>query len=236
MAKRKHIWLTRPAEDNAALAQVLSAQDIPSIIAPVLRIEPLAAPHSLRADAVLLTSRHAAHALAYLPKNLSVYCVGDATATAAKAQGFTHVIAGTGDVLALLPQLVATLAKESHLLYPCGEETRVDVKTLLSAQGIHVTPTIAYRAVAIENIPQSLRDIWPQMQGVSFFSPRSAKRAIQLLHEAGLSTEGIEAYCLSLAVAEAAAGTAWQRVHACAIPTQEAMGNLIVSRYRQAVL
>ena len=232
-------WLTRPTEDSAAFAAELAARGVPCLIAPVMEIEPVAV--QMPADlippqALLLTSRHAAQALAALPatwRDLPTYCVGEATARAAHAQGFTQTIAGAEDVLALLPRLVERHPAGTPLLYLAGEETRVDVVTLLASAGITVTQTIAYRAEAVPQpnpaLGAALRD--GTLSSVSFFSPRSATLAIDLLTRAGLAAEAtaLTAYCLSLAVASAAAPIAWKRIISCPTPTRQAMLTLIQS-------
>lgn len=232
------IWLTRPEADSRALAAELAARDIESIIAPIMRIAPCAPAidTGTRPEALLLSSRHATHALATLPddwQTLPVFCIGAATAEAARAACYTNITHGESDMLALLPQLVATLTPGARVLYLAGEETRIDAVSLLNAQHIHAEKIITYKAdaetVLSDALCESIRT--GQVHGVSFFSPRSAQIAIQLLKTHRLSdhAKNITAYCLSLAVAEAAAALPWKALHACHVPTQSAMVDLLVS-------
>ncbi len=169
-----------------------------------------------------------------------MFCVGSATAHAARAAGFSAITEGESDVLALLPRMVESLPVDSQILYLAGEETRVDVATLLAAQQRYVTSVVAYKAEAVTELSAPLLEAIAaqRVTGVSFFSPRSATLANQLLTTHGLQAQlgEIEAYCLSLAVAEAAGTLGWKRLHACAIPTQQAMVDLIVSRSAPEVL
>lgn len=232
------LWLTRPAHDSAELAASLGAHGIAAHIAPVMHITPIALSITLSTlpDALLMSSRHAAHALAQLPpeaRALPVFCVGGATAAAAQAAGFTHTIAGESDMLALLPRLTAQLRPGSKVLYLAGEETRVDAVTLLNAQQIKTEKMITYKADAetvLDSITcESIKN--GTLNGVVFFSPRSAQIANELVRAHGLSeyAPNISAYCLSLAVAEAAGALPWRHLRTCHSPTQAAMVDLLVS-------
>ena len=237
MSKRPRIWLTRPQADSEAFAHELAKCGIDSLVAPVMHIEPtLPEIHIDNANAILLTSRHARHTLETLPKTakeLPIYCVGSATAELASAAGFTQVIRGGSDVLNLLPRILETLPPSSHLLYLAGEETRVDVPLLLKPHNIHVEKIVTYIAHAETQLPDkliaALKD--GMLDGVSFFSPRSAMIATTLIQKHGLTSAmaNMDVFCLSLSVAEAAASLGGRRLHACAVPTRRAMRDLIVS-------
>lgn len=241
MAEAPRIWLTRPAEDSASLAAELARHGIPSLIAPVMRVVHLPAQTDYSAAtapaALLLSSRHAAPALATLPaewRMLPAYCVGESTAKAASAHGYKNVIAGTADLMHLLPRLSSELPAGSHLLYLAGEETRLDVAALLAAQEIHVQTETVYRAIAITQLEPALQQaLTPpvSLRAVAFFSPRSAAIACDLLQHAALTEAAstIEAFCLSMNVAAAAAKLPWARLHACHHPTRSAMVDLVVS-------
>jgi uroporphyrinogen-III synthase len=235
MASRPTLWLTRPREESETLAAELAAHGIACIISPVMRIELLpSAPAPTDApDALLITSRHAAHALASLPRNLPVFCVGEATAKAAQSQGFTHVIAGESDLPSLLPTIVTALPPQSRLCYLAGEEVRHDVAQLLESNAIHVAVQIVYRAVPETILSPDLCVALAQnhVNGACFFSPRSAAIACDLFASSGYadSAKKMHAFCLSPAVAERAVVLPWQRLHTCLKPTQKAMLQMIVS-------
>lgn len=239
MAKPPLIWLTRPQEDSQILAAELNAYTIESLIAPVMHIKQAEqfSPPTVRPDAILLTSRHAAHSLWHLPRHwqhVPVFCVGKATAEAASLIGYANLHHGEADVLELLPQLIAYLPPESRLLYLSGEETRVDVAALLAPKQILVEQHVAYQAAAAATLPapllETMRD--GHITGAVFFSVRSALIAAQLVEASGYATQltHTEAYCLSLGIAEAASALPWQRIHATHVPTTKAMVDLIVSR------
>ena len=238
MNKPATLWLTRPQGDSERFAQELTEHGITSLIAPVMHV----VPHPLAAlpdtpHAILLTSRHAAHALASLPHewhNLPVYCVGKSTANAATAHGCTNIIPGISDVLALLPHIAAQLGTGGQLLYLAGEYTSVNVVHLLGAQGIQVSTRIVYHAVANTSLYYEICEALAAgtITGVAFFSPRAAHITCELLQAANMThtARGIDAFCFSLNVAAAAATLGWNALHTCHTPTRTAMRELIVSR------
>lgn len=237
MTKTPLIWLTRPKDDSVSVAAQLAERGIQTIIAPVVHIVPLPLSQLPQMpDALLLTSRHGAHALASLPsawRALPVYCVGASTAMAATEHGCSQVIAGTSNILALLPRVAADLGEGGALLYLSGEDVSVDAAHLLGAQGVRVHTEIVYRAVAEPTLENNVQETLTagSITGVAFFSPRSAEIACEQLNVAKLAhvTQTIDAFCFSLNVATAAAKLPWKNIHACHLPTRDAMLELIVS-------
>ena len=228
------IWLTRPQADSASIAAALTARGIASCIAPVMRIAPLPfEPPAAAPDALLLTSRHAVPALPRHWQHLPVFCVGTATAEAVRAQDFRNLHVGPGDLLQLLPLIVQTLTNGQSLLYLSGEDIQLDPAPLLAMQQIHCTRIAVYEAVAEAMLPSFLRMRLEagDITGAAFFSARSARLACRLLVEEGLAAHAaqMDAYCLSLPVAEAAGALPWRRVHASHTPSREAMLEMIAS-------
>lgn len=242
MASKPVIWLNRPREDSMSFANDLAAHNVATIIAPVLSImrEPLPALTITNPAALLITSRHAAHALASLPaawRALPAYCVGSATARAVAEFGLPHIIPGTRNALALLPQIIADIPAGSELLYLAGDETRTDVVTHLAAHSIHVTTAIVYRAIAERTLNDEIHSALSghRVSAAAFFSPRSAEIACKMIKQNGFTAAATQmnAYCLSPAVAKAAQALPWANIHTSPIPTRHAMRELIVSRERK---
>ncbi|MFZ4540441.1 MAG: uroporphyrinogen-III synthase [Rickettsiales bacterium] len=238
MAKAPLIWLNRPLEDSITFGEELREHGVASLIAPVVHItrKPFTLPEE-KPDALLLTSRHAAQALATMPlswRELPTYCVGSATANAAAELGGHHIIPGPSQVLALLPRMAASLKEGSTLLYLAGEERSVEVGQLLEAHSIYTMTCEVYRAMAEHVLADKIVTAIAAntLTGVAFFSSRSATITCKLLTQAGLSeaARGVEAFCISLNVAQAAAQLPWAALHACHHPTRHAMRELIVSK------
>ena len=235
--KTQQVWLTRPREDSIALARNLAAEGIASIIAPVMHIIPMPLPSlPMRPDAILLTSRHGAHAISSLPqawRSFPTYCVGRATAHAAMEHGATRMIAGGNNLRALLPRLIADIPAGSHLLYLSGREVSADVPHLLAKYSIHVDRQVVYQAVAVHQLPESIRTALAanRIHQVVFFSPRTAQITAQLLHDHGLSSAiaNITAVCLSANIANAASAAPWASLAVAPSPTRQAMQALLVS-------
>jgi uroporphyrinogen-III synthase len=243
MAEGQLHWLTRPRDDSATLAQTLANAQINTIIGPVMHIvrHTVQLPREPAPAALLLTSRHAAHALADIPahwRSLPTYCVGGATAQAAAAFAQIQLREGPGDVEALLPRIAAEMEPGSHLLYLAGDETRAAVSTLLATRNIAVTTCTAYEAQAEPELDAALLHAFAQQRinSVSFFSPRSARLACTLMQTADLTQHAarINAYCLSLPVAQAAGHLPWAGLHTCPRPSRQAMVDLIVSQHAKS--
>lgn len=118
MTRAPQIVVTRPRPDSEALAGRLTDLGYDVLIAPLLDITPLplAVDDIERFDALVLTSRHAltslagdAHELA-AARGLPVFCVGDATAAAARLSGFRSVVAGPGDAAGLKEVIDSAIA------------------------------------------------------------------------------------------------------------------------------
>ena len=170
-------------------------------IAPVEWIAPDAADY----DALLLTSanavRHGGDGLAEL-RGLAAYCVGEATAAAAQAAGFTVAGIGAGDVADLIEDMPLGL----RLLHLAGRNHR-------ALPG--VSTIIVYDSVAIDP-PPALDAL---IGGVAtVHSPRAGTRLAELIEQRG----DIAIAAISPAAA-AACGGGWREIEAVAEPTDSAL-------------
>jgi uroporphyrinogen-III synthase len=237
MAERPILWHTRPRDDSTFFANELAPYGIDSIIGPVLHIAPKPIPQLYTSPtALLITSRHATHALAVMPaqwRTLPAYCVGHATARAVADHGLTHIISGKLDVQSLLPRLAGELPSGSNLLYFAGDETRPEVKTMLGARGITVTMVVVYHAMAEHHLSREVGAALAAgtINAVALFSPRTARITCDLMEKAGLADAArtMTAYCFSANVAQDAARLPWASIQTCSAPNRRAMRELIVS-------
>lgn len=169
------ILLTRPAPQSGAFAALLRpriAPAIPILVAPILEIVPLPVPPLARRPRfVVLTSVHAAAALAALPevRELAAYCVGDSTAAAARAAGAQAISAG-GDAAALR-QLLERERPEGPGLHLRGRHVAADFADLAGIDSVAVYDQVArpLDAGALAALDGAARVILP------VFSPRSAR-------------------------------------------------------------
>lgn len=215
------LLLTRPEEDNRALAETLHPR--PVIHSPVLNIVRQAyAPPQGRPDAILLTSRHAVYACADF-KDVPLYTVGAHTAACAKAAGCGEIRHVAPDMAHLEPHL----PEDTRIVYFSGAHIRdEDVVSRHKLQRIVVYEAQAASALT-EEAQAALRG--DDMLGVVFYSPRSAGIFHALLPRN--ATAPRIAYCLSGAIADTcAARGGWQHIAVAASPTQEAMLHLLQSQ------
>lgn len=205
------LLVTRPEEGGERSAAALRARGHDVLLAPLLRIEPLAdvdlgAPPF---DAILLSSANAARAIANHPrmselKTVPVLAVGQQTAEAARAAGFADVQSADGDARKLSAFAAARFAgSRSALLYLAGDERARDIAGELPA--LSVRTVAVYRAVKAAQLPSSVQAALAagRLDGVLHFSLRSAEAYIACAQAAGLLDKALALfhYCLSPRVA-----------------------------------
>jgi uroporphyrinogen-III synthase len=218
------LLLTRPEPDAQRTAAALRAQGHDVIVAPLLRIAPIAdAPIGAGPwAAILLTSANAAHAVAAHARAselraLPVFAVGRRSADAMAAAGFADVTSADGNVSDLARLAATRLRPVARLLYLAGEDRSGDLAGDLRARGFAVETTIIYRAVAALSLPPAAADALKSgIDGVLHFSRRSAEVFVKTARAAGVLESALQAaqFCLSVPIAEplAEAGAADIRV------------------------
>jgi uroporphyrinogen-III synthase len=225
------LLLTRPRPDSEILAARLGDMNIETLIAPVLQIEPLAAelPDIGDDETVLLTSANGARALARASerRDVRLLAVGDATAAAARAAGFSDVTSAERDSDALTRLAIDRAgAEKGRVLHITGSHVAGDMEGSLTAAGLSYRRVALYDAHAAETLPAIVEAALSSggVDGVILYSPRSAKVLCELLAAAGLgdAQQKMTAYCLSGAVAKAA-GEGWQRLAVAKAPDTDSL-------------
>jgi uroporphyrinogen-III synthase len=185
MAPQHHalsILLTRPADQAARFAQDLAAR-FGNRLRPA--VSPLMVPRFLAPDwpdaayaALILTSETGAEAAARLRAQGRALpdraiCVGDRTAQAARAAGFSATSA-QGDAEALLAHILAS-GDPGPFLHLRGRDARGDIAPRLSAQGCPAHAAIVYAQEA-QPLTDAARHILAGHDPVvvPLFSPRTA--------------------------------------------------------------
>lgn len=177
MALPATLLLTRPMEASQRFARQLHErfENVSVMISPMMEISFLPLPDIIQPDAIIFTSRNgvAAWAQANQPNPDNCYCVGEATAEAARALGFDPFISG-GNAAHLIDDLI-NIAPKGTLLHVRGRHVAADLIGSLSNAGLHAKDVISYeqRLIALSPDAQEL------LQGgerviVPLFSPRSA--------------------------------------------------------------
>ena len=224
--------MTRPAEDAAASAAAVRALGHQVVVEPLLTIERLEGPPVDLAgvQALLATSANGVRAFAarHPERTLPLLAVGDATARAARDAGFEQVESAAGDVLALAELVRLRLDPAAGaLLHIAASKRAGDLAGALNAAGFAYRRAVLYRARAAETLSEGLAAMVREgrLDGVLVFSPRTATMLVRLLRQAGLAdaAAALDLFCLSEAVADAAAALPWRRVIVAACPTQASL-------------
>jgi uroporphyrinogen-III synthase len=219
------IAVTRAEPGASKTAAAIAARGGTPILAPLLTIVP--APDLNRdlggAQALVFTSSNGARAFAPATAQRPVFAVEDATAAAARAAGFGDVRSAAGDVDALAALIAAACAPGGGpLLHVSGADVAGDLAGALAARGFTVERRIAYRAEAAQALPAALADALARgdLDAVLFHSARAAEAFVAL---AAVQASGLDAVCMSAAVAQGAAGAPWLRLSVAAKPQEDAL-------------
>lgn len=237
------LMITRPQADAGPLAALLAARGVETMIEPMLHIAfAEGPPPSLQGvQAVLATSANGVRALARrIPAGgVPVAAVGAATAEAAREAGFAIVATAGGDVESLADVVRRRLTPDGGaLLHVAGSAVAGDLGGVLRPSGFTYRRVVLYDARPAERLSETASTALrrSELDGVVLYSPRTARIFGRLVAAAGLSEHCREliAFCLSDAVARAAAALEWRRVAVAACPDQASMVALIDAGRRGA--
>src|SRR5476649_320759 len=213
--------ITRPEEDARPLADALAARGIAVLVEPLLAIATRhAAAGDLAGDlagvqAILFTSANGVRAFAELSsrRDIGVLAVGDATAAAARAVGFTAVESAGGDVKDLARLARQRLKPETGpLFHAAGSVVAGDLAQLLASDGFTLRRRMLYESQAAQAFSPTARAALAArgIDLVLLFSPRTAATFASLAKSAGIDTGTMAALCLSAAVATAVRDLPWR--------------------------
>lgn len=170
---------------------------------------------------VIVTSRNAVTALARLTRrrDLRLWCVGEATATVARAAGF-EPLAGPGDARGLA-RLLEKALPGGRVYYPRGADVAHDMSGMLGCAGIETVEAVVYAQEPIAPTAAARR----LMAGsapvlLPLFSPRAARLAESAYPP---PRPALRIAAMSAAVARAATPLAPERLVTADRPDAEAM-------------
>lgn len=173
----KTLLLTRPLETSKSFAKQVESElgHIETVISPLLKIVLLDLPRPLAADTIVFTSRNgvAAWQRAGFDTTAECFCVGQATADAARELGFDPFASG-GTVEHLLDDL-CDAAPKGKILHVHGRHKAGDLVGELVKRGMDAEGQIAYEQKLLElnaRAMEALKRGAPVI--VPLFSPRSA--------------------------------------------------------------
>jgi len=218
------ILVTRPQPGAEQTARALRERGHEPIVAPLLQIEILAEidPDTGSWDAILLTSANALCGIgkfaSHSERDVPIFAVGDATAKAARDNGFTNVTSAGGTLNDLINLVASRLKPPARLLYVAGEERAGDLAGALRARNFEVDLVVAYRLVGAKLLPEpATAALDGDIDGVLHFSQQSAAAFLNAARNSCLLEAALTKpvhFCMSEQVAAPlrAAGAATIRV------------------------
>ena len=154
-----HILLTRPLEDCSDMILKFSQLGHQVSHLPLLKIESVQ--HDLinfsDYNGIIFTS---ANAIKYLNlnninKNISCFCVGNATETKARSVGFQNVFAADGNVSNLKEIIFQNFnTSDGKIIYISGELLSSDLDKQLIKEGYNLKRIINYRTIHNQNFDE----------------------------------------------------------------------------------
>ena len=212
------VWVTRAQPAAETTADRLRAMGHDPIVGPLLVVSPEAAVADLTGVAALVfTSANAVPFFASLTprRDLVVYAVGAATAWAARAAGFSDVIASDGDVAALAHRIIGDDIPDGLVLHPGALEPAADLAALLTARGIEARNLPVYRTDAVAALPPA---VTTPPDAVLLHSPKAARTLAGLIPATW--PEAMDALALSPACGAPLVGHGFRRLEAARRPSE----------------
>lgn len=195
----------------------LRSYDVPALEAPVhlARKRAFDSAQLTRADGFILTSQQAAYALPDEGKDRPVYCVGRASASAARERGYHHLICGPSDGAALA-SVIAGKTKTDNLCWLRAQKISFDMIEGLKSYGIEACQEIVYEMQQADSLPEAVCDalLQHQVTAIMALSQAQLKALVELLHHHELwhVRKEIDLYAVSEAVGRAAMPHGWQSI------------------------
>lgn len=230
--------LTRPREDSERTAAALRARGHEALIAPLMRVEPAATKLTTAWGGVVITSAHAAQALADRSERdalikLPLYAVGQRSADAARDAGFTVIVTAGGDLKDLVRTIVEHRADDKGpLLYLAGEVRSGDLIGDLTTHGIAAEMAVVYRAVPAPFSAELIAALQSgAVDAVLHFSKRSAESYLAGARAAEVAAQALAVthYCLSAQIAAPLKAAGAARVVVAKRPDEAAMIELLAA-------
>jgi uroporphyrinogen-III synthase len=224
--------VTRPREDSESLAAALAIRCIVALVEPMMEVH-YRAPAALdlaAVQAVLCTSANGVRALARASdeRGLPLFTVGDATASRARAEGFTAVENAGGDLGDLVRLVAARLRPgDNRLLHIAGDVVAGDLAGALRTLGFTIARCVLYEARPVTALSatavRALRT--GAISFALFFSPRTAATFARLAGVAGVTEccGTISALSISAAADMALGDLPWHDRHVAERPNQLAL-------------
>ncbi|MEM9121898.1 MAG: uroporphyrinogen-III synthase [Pseudomonadota bacterium] len=226
--------VTRPLEDARPLAATLEAMGHEVLVEPMLSIrsETGWSTDTGGAGSVAFTSANGVRAwlAADGTRDLTAWCVGPATAAAARAAGFGTVHEAGGDVASLAAHIIEQAQPDAGtVLHVAGKHRAGDLAGRLGEAGVKVTSLHAYTAIPADRASSTLlgwaKDAQNRAFGVLVFSPRTARLFVDVLTQSGLADDLPHGrfFCLSDGVGAPLREAGARSIAIASRPTEQAL-------------
>lgn len=214
------------AQETVARVAALGAKPILSPVLQMVPIDdaPLPAPESL--SGLIFTSANGVRAYAARTETraLTAWCVGPATAAAARQAGFTQVEESAGNAVDLA-DFISSRAPSAGvpLLHVANAATKGDLKRALEQQGYAVTFAALYRMQPAETLsPACVEAIRAERPAIVLIhSAKGAERFAELC--ASLTVHGLENVAISAAASAPLSGLNLPRARIAEAPNEDAL-------------
>lgn len=206
------VLITRAREEAVRTAQKLTKRGHQAIVSPVLEMNATGAtwPQGV-VDALVATSAQAFELLKLAPewplpeakRLLPLFLVGEKTASAARARGFSGPLSLAADAKELAGLFMARHAQPARTLYLAGRDRKPDLEARLREAGSVIETLEVYEAQAATDMSRDAIDGLRSgtINAVLHYSRRSAEIFLRLAEAAGLATRSL----LHAAISEDAA-------------------------------
>ena len=234
----QQILVTRPQADFQRTADNLAGLGFGALSAPMMNFTKLAftMPKVDEVAALIFTSANGIRAIADVAefKHLPCYVVGVQTAKLAMELGFVVFGQGAGDVESLVKliekdYLVRGLNK--NLLHISGVHQAGQLAQSLAELSIDCVRLQAYEMKAVQQINTKIKQklCANEIDGILFYSTRSAKIFIELMQQSGVLAKicAIPVFCLSKNIAERACKPYLKQIYYIDQPDEQALLNLL---------
>ncbi len=231
--------VTRPEPDASETAARLGALDIEAVVAPLLVHETLGVslPEATGFAAMAVTSANALRALDERGliaryRHLPLYAIGNRTAAAASAIGFSEVHSA-GGAFSDLAEKLAHASVKGPIFYPAARDFSADLAKSLAPYGRMVITAQVYRMNPVESLPPETLDALRNgaIAAVLLYSRRTAQTFVNLAAAAldRPARTGLAMLCISETVAEPLVDAHFVRIGLAEHPSEDAMMGLALS-------
>jgi uroporphyrinogen-III synthase len=229
------VLVTRPLPDGERTAAALRALGHQVLLAPLMKVKPLAADLAGDWSAVIISSANALRALnaqQIAPiTRLPLFAVGQRSAAAAREAGFADVRSANGDAGDLIRVVAERFAGQTapHL-YLAGEDRAADIESELAKRNIPARTVVVYKNITTGFPPELIRALDAGViEAALHFSRRSAENYVNGARDSGRTAQALapRQLCLSAQVAEPLRAAGARDIAVAARPDEAALLELL---------